>query len=126
MKSYLKNLLGLFLLMFAFSCTQKSGVYLENNDSEYAKSELKSATIENEILVDKVISDSQTAVDIAESILFKIYGKKNITKQRPYNVNLIDGYYIINGTLPKFSFGGTFLIIISSKDGKIIKLTHGK
>ncbi|WP_426475797.1 NTF2 fold immunity protein [Chryseobacterium balustinum] len=109
------------------SCSDKlTKEYNEANEIEYAKTELKSAIIKNEILPDRVIPDSQTAVNVAENILFKTYGKENIIKQRPYDVNFTDGYYIINGTFPKPTIGGTFLIIINSQDGKVIKLTHGK
>lgn len=109
------------------SCSDKlTKEYNEANEIEYAKTELKSAIIKNEILPDRVIPDSQTAVNVAENILFKTYGKENIIKQRPYDLNFIDGYYIINGTFQEPTIGGTFLIILNSKDGKIIKLTHGK
>lgn len=136
MKSFLKIILSLSFFTFAFSYSKaqkeqtetinNSQVFKENNDLKHAESELKNALINNEILPDKVIPDSQTAVDVAEIVLFNIYGKENIIQQRPYNLNLIDDYYIIEGTLPKNTLGGTFLIIINSKDGKIIKLTHGK
>jgi len=138
MKSSLKISLGLLLIIPILSCTKRdkqeniseinnSIVFKENRNIENAQLELKNALLENEILTDKVISDSQTAVKIAEDILFKIYGEENIVKQRPYNVNYVEDYYIINGTMPaEVAIGGTFLIIISSKDGKIIKLTHGE
>lgn len=96
---------------------------------EYAKSELKDALYnkkEKQILVDKVIADKETAIIIAETILFKIYGKDNIIKQRPYEINEIDNYWVLNGTLPQNMLGGTFLIILNSTNGQIIKLTHGK
>jgi hypothetical protein len=96
---------------------------------EYAKSELKEALLnktEKQILVEKVITDKETAVIIAETILFKIYGKDNIIKQRPYEINQIDNYWVLNGTLPRNMLGGTFLIILNSTNGQIIKLTHGK
>ncbi len=73
-----------------------------------------------------IIKDSLTAINIVEPILFSIYGKDNITKQRPYEIYLIDNYWVITGTLPKEYVGGTFLIIINSYDSKIIKITHGK
>lgn len=121
------SLTAIVLSTSLVSCSDKlNKEYNEANEIEYAKTELKSAIIKNEILPDRVISDSQTAVDVAESILFKIYGEENIIKQRPYDVNFTDGYYIINGTFPKPTIGGTFLIIINSQDGKVIKLTHGK
>ena len=73
-----------------------------------------------------IIKDSVTAISVAEPILFSIYGKDNIIKQRPYETYLIDKYWIISGTLPKDYLGGTFLIIIDSRDSKIIKIIHGK
>jgi hypothetical protein len=96
---------------------------------EYAKSELKEALSNKtvkQILVNKVISDKETAEIIAETILFKIYGKDNIIKQRPYEINQIDNFWVLNGTLPQNMSGGTFLIILNSTNGQIIKLTHGK
>ena len=75
---------------------------------------------------DPIIPDSASAINIAETILFKIYGKDDIKRQRPYEIYLIDNYWIILGTLPEESFGGTFLIIMDSRDSKVIKVTHGK
>jgi NTF2 fold immunity protein len=75
---------------------------------------------------DTLIKNKETAIAIAEPILFDIYGKKDIINERPYECYLIDGYWYISGTLPKDWLGGVFEIIINAKDGKIIKLTHGK
>ena len=76
--------------------------------------------------IDLNVRDKETAVIIAETILFKIYGMGNIIKQRPYEINQIDNYWVLNGTLSQNMLGGTFLIILNSKNGEIIKLTHGK
>jgi hypothetical protein len=73
-----------------------------------------------------LIKNRDLAVKIAEPILFDIYGKVNIVKQRPYEMFLIDNYWVISGSLPLKSLGGTFLIIIDSRDAKIIRITHGK
>lgn len=73
-----------------------------------------------------VIKDSLTAIAVAEPILFGIYGKENIIDQRPYDCYLIDNYWVINGTLPKNTLGGTFLIIFDARNCKILKITHGK
>jgi hypothetical protein len=97
----------------------------------YAEQELKSALTDksqHNVIDNKtvIIKDSLTAINIAEPILFSIYGKDNITQQRPYEIYFIDNYWVITGTLPNEYAGGTFLIIIDSKDSKIIKITHGK
>ena len=76
--------------------------------------------------INKAIADKETAVSVAEPILFSIYGKDQIIGEKPYNVALIDGFWILTGTLPDGYVGGTFLIIFSAKDGRVIKLTHGK
>lgn len=98
---------------------------------EYALQELKSSLTDKSKhnLIDNktvIIKDSLTAINIAESILFSIYGKDNITKQRPYEIYFIDNYWLITGTLPSGWKGGTFLIIIDSRDSKVIRITHGK
>ena len=126
MKSFFKIIFNLLSVLFIFSCSKNPEIFKENNNLKHAESELKNTLIKNAVLPDKVIQDSQTAVDVAENTLFNIYGKENIIQQRPYDVNFTENHYVINGTLPQNMKGGTFLIILNSKDGKIIKLTHGK
>ena len=97
----------------------------------YAAQELKSALTDksqHNVIDNKtvIIKDSLTAIEVAEPILFSIYGKDNIIKQRPYETYFIDSYWVICGTLPKEYLGGTFLLIIDSRDCKIIRITHGK
>lgn len=78
------------------------------------------------ILINKVIPDKKTAINVAEQILFNIYGKSQIEGEKPYKVQLVDGYWVLNGTLKPNYVGGTFLIVFSAKDGRVIVLTHGK
>lgn len=96
----------------------------EKNASRSIKEAL--ADKDNKPFYDTLIKDKETAIEVAEPILFKIYGKKNITGERPYECYLIDGYWYICGTLPKNWMGGVFEIIINSKNGQVIKLVHGK
>ena len=119
-----------------FSCSEKidsNKIFIENQNREYAISKLQNAlensrTIpESEINYSaKPIPDSKSAVNVAEKILFKVYGKEDIKEQRPYNLVFQNGYWILNGTRPEPVIGGAFLIIMNSKDGKIIELIHGK
>lgn len=97
----------------------------------YAEQELKSVLVgksQHNVIDNKtiIIKDSSTAINVAEPILFSIYGKANIIKQRPYEIYFIDNYWVLTGTLPKAWVGGTFLIIIDSRNSKVLKITHGK
>jgi hypothetical protein len=127
----MKLLLTYSLLVFTLiSCAQKTEERSILGKS-IAETRLKEALAETEAhnFVDYnsiIISDSITAISIAEPILFSIYGKENITKQRPYEIYLIDNYWVISGTLPEERLGGCFLIIINAFDSKIIKITHAK
>jgi len=114
-----------------------------DNDSlrtKWAKAQLDAAlsdsNLHNVINPSFVLLDSkEKAVNFAEQVLFDIYGKKNIEKEKPYDIENVDGYWIIAGSLPKslstdsvvsLSVGGVFLIIFNSHDGKIVRITHGK
>jgi hypothetical protein len=74
---------------------------------------------------DTLIKDKETAIALAETVLFKSYGKALIAGEKPYESYLIDGYWYLRGTLPKNSTGDVFEMIIGAKDGRIIKMSHG-
>ena len=75
---------------------------------------------------DILIKNKETAVAVAEPMLFSIYGKKEIIGERPYKIALIDGYWYMNGTLPDGMLGGGFEMVIKAKDGQVIFLYHYK
>ena len=93
---------------------------------KHARQQVKQALKKKYSFSTILINDKETAIAIAEPILFKLYGKKNILAERPYEIYLINGYWYITGTLPLDYKGGTFEIIIRSKNGEVIKLVHYK
>lgn len=118
----------LFLTLNSFGQTNKESKLL---GKKYAEEELKIALnnkkehnlIDNKALI---IKDSITAIKVAEPILFSIYGEENIVMQKPYEIYLIDNYWVISGVLPEDYVGGNFLIIIDGRNSKVIRITHGK
>ena len=84
------------------------------------------------------VKNEETAVDIAEEILFETYGRSRIEDQRPYEVRLLGNKVwslkgtlnnstvekLVSGGMPEF--GGTFEIDIDPRDGKILKIIHYK
>ena len=116
------------LFLISLSCREQS------NDRivlgiDHAKQELKQALQDkgHNVVNGKeiIIKDTVTAIGVAEPILFGIYTKENIIKQRPYEIHHIDNYWIINGIL-KYDAGGTFLCIIDDRTGTILRITHSK
>jgi hypothetical protein len=74
-----------------------------------------------------LVPDKEAAVKIAEAILFPIYGEESIKKERPYNVSLKDGFWYVTGSMPKSEFpvaGGSFFIVISQWDARVIEIGH--
>jgi NTF2 fold immunity protein len=74
-----------------------------------------------------LVPDKETAIRIAEAVLIPIYGEEQIKREKPYNVRLEDGKWTVTGSMPKSEspiVGGTFFIIISQKDARIIDIGH--
>jgi hypothetical protein len=72
-----------------------------------------------------LVPDQRTAVAIAEAVLFRVYGEKTIRAERPYVVKHIRGKWIIEGAPPPRGFaGGSFHIVISQRDGRVLEITH--
>jgi len=125
----MRKILIALILLPAFSFGQQ----LPRPEIQYYRHIIKQALKENIKYTDqfnKAIPNKATAIKIAEPILFKGYGKDVIIAEKPYNVDLVDGYWIVTGTLKQVKgqdvVGGVFLIILSEKDGRIIKIAHGK
>lgn len=120
----------LFILSTLTSCGQNKQDRIALG-RKYAEQELKSAltdTTKHNVINNSnvILRDSLTVTTLAETVLFSIYGKTNITRQKPYEINHINNFWVLNGTLPKGTLGGIFLIIIDDRNSRIIKITHGK
>ena len=72
------------------------------------------------------VSDAKTAANIALTVLSPIYGDKEIRKQIPFDVILInDVIWCVTGCSPKHE-GGNFCIWIQKQDGRVLDYWHSK
>ena len=72
-----------------------------------------------------LVSDQKMAIAVAEAVLFHVYGEKSIREQRPYIVKHVRDKWIIDGAPPPPGMaGGSFHIVISQRDGRILEITH--
>lgn len=78
----------------------------------------------NNLSIDYV-PNKETAEKVAEAIWLPIYGEK-VYGQKPYDVSLSNGVWIVKGTLPKGMRGGVAYIEINKKDCRVLKVIHGK
>jgi hypothetical protein len=126
--NYLKKFCTLLLAFISYINTQ--GQNFDGRSvlgEKVAKQEITEALKRSrKPFYDTLITDKETAIAMVEPLLFKIYGKEEIESERPYEIYLIDGYWYISGTLPKGYKGGTFIIIINSINGEVIRLIHEK
>ena len=73
------------------------------------------------------VPDSITAVRLAEVVLEPVYGRQTIVRERPFDAELQDSVWVVEGHLPKGStVGGTAMLVISRRDGRILRMTHGE
>ena len=71
-----------------------------------------------------LVPDKETAIKIAEVILFRLYGEEDTIAERPYKVKEEDYIWWISGTLKEGYFGSTFNIAISKQTGAVLHLEH--
>ncbi|MBK8342114.1 MAG: hypothetical protein IPL12_01605 [Bacteroidetes bacterium] len=72
------------------------------------------------------VPDEQTAIKIAEAVWYPLYGD-DIYDEKPYNVILEDGFWIVTGSLPDSTwYGGTAYIKFKKSDCQVVNVYHTK
>src|SRR5205823_11567788 len=72
------------------------------------------------------VPDAATAIRIAVAVWEPIYGAKNIASEKPFRAVLNKGVWTVTGSLPENTPGGVAVAEISMRDGKILRISHGK
>ena len=71
------------------------------------------------------VPNKETAIAIAVALWKPIYGKEQIERQAPYQANLVDGVWVVSGTLPRgLLLGGTAKALIRPDTGEILQVIH--
>lgn len=127
------------LALFVMSCTSNTSNMREETQQsqqpEYVMNDSLSTDyyidMKGYIPVEGLVPTADIAVKIAECVLFEIYGKEKIEKEKPFSVNLRDGVWIIEGNIPDIkngdiTFCGQVYMEIKKSNGEILKLLHTK
>lgn len=89
----MKKILYILVLGGLMSCQKEKETVLKE-DIQFLKIESGLIefsyyeTVESIKPIDGSIPNDSTAIRIAETILYKVYGENNIVRQRPYNIAL--------------------------------------
>src|SRR3989442_2867523 len=75
------------------------------------------------------VPDSATAVRIAVAVWIPIYGEREIMSEQPFVATLTDSVWTVAGSLPKppagaAVAGGTAVVRIAKRDGRILFVQH--
>lgn len=121
----------LFLLLIPFLCFCKTSNWESLQDKVVINSLYEELVLNPEnsplVLKERLISNEEKAVQVAELFLFDIYGKDEIIKQKPYKICQYKDNWIITGSYyDENTKGGVFEIAIDSKTGRIVGVVHGE
>jgi hypothetical protein len=75
---------------------------------------------------DGYVPNAKTAIKIAVAVWEPIYGEKLIAGEKPYVAELINGIWIVQGSLQKNTLGGDAIAEIAKDDGRILRVSHGQ
>ena len=86
---------------------------------------LKQPTMKSEPPGEGFVPDEATAAKIGEAVAVARYGEKRISDERPFRAKLYGSTWVVIGTLhPEGVLGGTAVVKISKRDGRILFLVH--
>jgi hypothetical protein len=72
------------------------------------------------------VPTADVAIAIAVAVLGPIYGKDSIEHETPFHARLVDGVWIVSGSLRPGQVGGVAEARIAQLDGRVLGVVHGK
>ena len=72
------------------------------------------------------VPDAKTAIKIAVAVWEPIYGERHIKRKRPFHATLQNGIWTVRGSLPRGALGGVPEADSSKRDGRVLRVIHGR
>ncbi len=120
------------ILIFLFALFLQTNIFCQEGDIKKGKDILDKYDIKNNSNIElnkngyHLELKKRQAKKIAKVILYDVYGRFNILKQKPFFSCQVNDFWIFQGKIKKNRKGGVFVIIINSKNGSVEYLSHGK
>ena len=71
------------------------------------------------------VPTQEAAVQVADAVAVAQYGEGTISRERPLKARLFGTTWFVMGTLhPEGAYGGTVVVKLSKKDGRVLFMTH--
>jgi len=99
----------------------------DSNLKRYISDSLYFAS-ENRIIpkTSRKIKNKKELIKLVEPLLFEKFGEQEIISEKPYQIFMARGFWVITGTMKCGYAGGTFVSVVDSESGEIVLLTHFK
>jgi hypothetical protein len=86
---------------------------------------LKQRSMKSDIPKEGFVPNEQTAIAIGEAVATALYGGEQVATERPFRARLRGDVWTVKGTLrPTGAFGGTAVIQVSKRDGRVLFAVH--
>jgi len=74
----------------------------------------------------RVVPTAEVAKAIHRAVAGAAYGKAEVDKEQPFRAIRSGKYWVVFGSLPNGSFGGTAVTVIRASDGRVMRIIHGQ
>jgi hypothetical protein len=114
----------LLAFLFEFGKAQQPARQMDSMD-EWSALEISLKDVKSIQPKNGFVPDESTAAKIGEAASLAQYGEKRISGEKPFHAKLYGDTWVVKGTLhPRGAFGGTAVVKVRRKDGKILFMTH--
>jgi NTF2 fold immunity protein len=72
----------------------------------------------------RVVPNANVAEAIHSAVAGSVYGDEKIQKQKPFRAVRTGEFWVVFGSLPEKTLGGTAVTVIRSSNGEILRVIH--
>jgi hypothetical protein len=124
----MKPLAFILIVIFPFyACAQPSASEVRAIYEKDAKEQVRTALSKkppNAMLTRAAVPTEKVAAEIHQAIAGAIYGAEHIQKQKPFLPIRYGDFWIVYGSVPGKSLGGTAVSVIRASNGEVLSVTH--
>lgn len=122
LKRFLAILLPTFLVMTAAHAAPDD-LLIESADRHIAAAQQQSSPLPGQI-PDAVVPNAEVAKAIHLAVAGAVYGEAKLAGQRPFQAVRRGDFWVVSGSLPPKTLGGTAVTVMRASTGEVLRVTH--